>query len=263
MTTALTVGDNNVVAFDTAGKHTIGWNTTTGRVELNAGPFTVGSVVYGTDTASPLPPVATPGDWNFLSRVVYSDGGTTPDPGGNLASYHQIYKYGTRWAELWGAVIEARDLTGNPSSQTGVLQTLELDMFVNGADDLSSQIGRTVLPMVFGQHNTGGAQAQISDGISMNVPPGHNVTVVNPIRVSVPFSACGLDFHSSTPAPGAKILWGYDNTPIALDTAGNATVRWDANTQRFKVAWAGHDIFSIDTSGNLRITGHLTQGTAV
>lgn len=249
------------IELDSAGDVTMGWNSGTAHIEISGGPLAVSTAIYGNDAPSPLAPVATPGVWNVFSRVVYSDGGTTQDTNPNTAGYDQLLKYGTRVANLWGRVIEARDLTGNPSSLSGVLQTLELDMFVNGADDYAAQIGRTVLSMVFGQNNTSGAAAVISGGISMNVPPGHTVSLVNPIRVSVPFSACGIDFHTATPASGALLFWGCDNAPIALNTAGTATVRWDTSTNRVKVAYNGEDVMSVDTSGNVRCRGVLTQRT--
>jgi hypothetical protein len=263
MSAPLTLGDNVGLIFDTNSQHGMQWNSATAHIEVN-GPVWVTSVVYNNDVVGDLPPIGSgPNDWNFCSRVIYSAGLPGKDAGQHVAIYGQMTKCGPEPAELWAGCFEARDTTGAPSSVAGVMQPMEIDLFANGSDDLSTQIGRTLLSFVLGQNNTAGSPVEATCGISFNVPGGHRASFKTPIAVSAPFSQAGLDFRNSSPGPNARLLWGKDNLPVALDTAGVATVRWDGTARRFKFAYQGRDVFSVDPSGNLRCAGTLQTGCAV
>lgn len=77
-----------------------------------------------------------------------------------------------RGVGLWSEVDEVRSTTGLPSSQDGLILPVEIDIFANGLDDLTPQIGRTHLSIVLGQHDTAGTPVVASCGISFYVFAG-------------------------------------------------------------------------------------------
>lgn len=122
----------------------------------------------------------------------------------------------------WCAVFECRSQTGLSSATDGVMTSVEIDCFANGADDMVTGIGRTLLSLVLGQANTSGAAVEATAGISFYILGGTTGHFKSQIFSTAPYSQAVLDTRNATPTSGAaNAIWLGNNQTIALDTAGS------------------------------------------
>jgi hypothetical protein len=169
--------------------------------------------------------------WGVLSKLNYTG---TASTGQHVASYSQTLRstQNVTNPQLWAGCFEYRDLTGQPSSTAGVGQTLELDWYGNGLDDLGSQVGRTVLPIVIGKHLSGGSAVEVTSAITTNLVGGlgsGNGWYRDTISVSSPFKLSAFTTRFGEQLAGAKAIWLADGHVLAFNTAGTKTLAWDGS----------------------------------
>lgn len=131
-------------------------------------------------------------------------------------------------APMEGAVIELRDATGASSATGGVARTLELDMFVNGADDYVGSfggIGREVATFVLGKANSGGTSPTITSVMGIYPVIGDGVQIVRGITWAnqLNYSASLFDTRDSVQGAGANAIWLKSGHRIAFDGVDTAT----------------------------------------
>lgn len=221
---------------------------------LTGGTGAVRGPRFNTYVATDSQAGAEPGEtWGLLSSMQTC---ASIDSTAAVANYAQMVRNelpsgvgaGKRGVPMLGAVIEARDLTGEATSISGVVRTLELDMAGNGADDLN--IGREVMPIVLIKHDAGGADMEVRSIIGVYNPTG-GVTVSWFCRPNIEFDTSLYDCRGSTQLAGAHVFWAKTNQTIALDDAGAAGAYGnDANT-------------TISSDGTtITLTGELKIGAA-
>jgi hypothetical protein len=205
----------------------------------------------------------TPGAYEVWG--IFSGQHTTADDASHasVAVYSQMIRDSVPVASvgvpMLGAVIEARSLTGSASSVDGQIRTLELDLVADGADDHASG-GRVVMPILIG-NQSGVGTAQVSGGISINPATVGTIEIGKAYSLAVPFYVAALHTVGATQGASAHAIWLGSDQHIALNNSGTITVRWDSSVSRIRIAATGVDIFSIDTSGNVRAAGTITGST--
>jgi hypothetical protein len=117
------------------------------------------------------------------------------------------------------AVIECRSLTGLPSAQDGLLRSLELDLYCDGADDIvwrGNTGGRAAVSVVIGSQLN--VPTEVSRGISVTADTSY-VTVHRVFNALARYSESILDCRNSIPAPGsgANAIWMSTGQSIAFD----------------------------------------------
>jgi len=120
---------------------------------------------------------------------------------------------------LEGAVIEFRDASGLSTATTGLARTLELDMFVNGADDLAGAVGREVMPIVLGKANSADASPTITSVIGVYPVAGDGVHIKRGITWagSLNFDQSLFDTRDSVQGASAAAVWLKDGHKLAMD----------------------------------------------
>jgi hypothetical protein len=132
--------------------------------------------------------------------------------------------------QIFGANIYAADNTGLPSAQTNWTIGMELDLTCNGADNAGSTLYgvpqgvRTILNLVGGLANSGGAAGEIGDACAISTSGGSNLTFKRGFSIAdrTQFSQAGLDMRAGIEMAGANTIWLATGQHIALDTAGTA-----------------------------------------
>ena len=122
--------------------------------------------------------------------------------------------------QLWGACIEYRDSTGQPSSATNAALTIEMDWYGNGADDANN---RTIQSLVVGQANTAGSAVEVATIIGVYLSYGSSGSAKTVFNVGIPFSGAVLD------TTGAQQI---NNAPIIKMAAGQAIAFESTNSNR-------------------------------
>ena len=200
------------------------------------------------------------GVWSLFNPS-YFRANNTGTNNGHVGFYSQqvrtgINAGGTAGINAWSGIFELRSQTGLPSSQDGIMQTTELDLFANGADDHSG-IGRTIVSCVIGQDNTSGAAVEVGCGISFFLFSGHTGHYKQMLGAAAPFSHAVLDTTSATQMSGANAIWFKDGHTIAWNTAGTATASWNPSA-----LGTGAVEFSsaVEIDGNIYTPSNLTVG---
>ena len=176
---------------------------------------------------------SSPGDyvWGGLDRLIWA-GTQTPSaatPARHVGRYIQTVRQASTTGsngsylpqpQLWGACIEYRDATGQPSSATNASLTIEMDWFGNGLDDADS---RTIQSLVIGQTNTSGPAVEVGTIVGVHLSEGSSGSAKTVFAVDVPFSNAILD------ASNAQEL---NNAPVIKMSAGQAIAFEATNTNR-------------------------------
>lgn len=169
--------------------------------------------------------------WGGLDRLIWA-GTQTPNPatpaqhvGRYIQTVRQASTTGSNGSylpqpRLWGACIEYRDATGQPSSATNASLTIEMDWFGNGPDDANS---RTIQSLVIGQTNTTGPGVEVGTIVGVSLSKGSSGSTKTVFDIDVPFSNAILD------ASGAQEL---NNAPVIKMSAGQAIAFEATNTNR-------------------------------
>jgi hypothetical protein len=169
--------------------------------------------------------------WGGIDRLIWA-GTQTPTaatPAQHVGRYIQTLRNVARvdangnflpQPQLWGACIEYRDLTGQPSSVTNASLTTEMDWFGNGLDDANV---RTIQSLVVGQHNTSGAPVEVSNVIGVYLSGGSSGSAKTVFRIGIPFSNAVMD-----------TTWAQsiNNAPIIKMSAGQAIAFEGTNSNR-------------------------------
>jgi hypothetical protein len=162
------------------------------------------------------------GVWALLNQSNFATNNTV---NGHVGFYSQqvrdsILTGGTSGCNAWSGIFELRSQTGLPSSQDGIMQTMEIDLFANGLDDHTPAIGRTVMSFVIGQDNAAGDPVEVTAGISFFRFSGHTGWYKNMILAAASFSIAALNTKAATQMAGANAIWLATGHTLALDTAG-------------------------------------------
>lgn len=176
---------------------------------------------------------SSPGDhvWGGLDRLIWA-GTQTPSPatpaqhvGRYIQTVRQATTIGSNGSylpqpQLWGACIEYRDATGQPSSATNASLTIEMDWFGNGLDDADS---RTIQSLVIGQTNTAGPAVEVGTIVGVYLSEGSSGSAKTVFAIDVPFSSAILD---------ASDAHALNNAPVIKMSAGQAIAFEATNTNR-------------------------------
>jgi len=168
---------------------------------------------------------------------------------------------------LEAAVIEFRDASGLSTATTGLARTLELDMFVNGSDDLAGGVGREVMPIVLGKANAADASPTITSVIGIYPVTGDGVHIKRGITWAgaLNFDQSLFDTRDSVQGTNAAAIWLKDGHKVAFDGTNtgftgapnsylvhgsSALQYWSGGAQQASISDAG----LITTVGNLSLT---------
>jgi hypothetical protein len=176
---------------------------------------------------------SSPGDyvWGGLDRLIWA-GTQTPSaatPAQHVGRYVQTVRQATTTGsngsylpqpQLWGAYIEYKDATGQPSSATNASLTIEMDWFGNGLDDADS---RTIQSLVIGQTNTSGPAVEVGTIVGVYLSEGSSGSAKTVFDIVVPFSNAVLD---------ASNAQEVNNAPVVKMSAGQAIAFEATNTNR-------------------------------
>lgn len=182
-----------------------------------------------------------------------------------------------------GANAGAADSTVGPSSVSGGgVVGMEIHAGGQQADDAAN-------PQAFGGHGVrkvihlsaqhtvaDGLQAEISHGIwaGLVAPDGVTADTLSNFDSLIGFAIntqvrIGLDMRgaiapnaSTDPVSAVTMSAGhvidFNGSASLTSNPGGCTLRWDSANSKWKVAIAGVDMLSIDTSGNIRAKGTIT-----
>jgi Pectate lyase superfamily protein len=190
--------------------------------------------------------------WGALDRLIWA-GTQTPSaatPAQHVGRYIQTLRQAATTGangqflpqpQLWGACIEYRDTTGQPSSATNGSLVIEMDWMGNGLDDSNS---RTVQSLVIGQHNTSGPAVEVATVIGVYLGAGSAGSAKTVFSVGVPFSTAVLDTTSAQQINNAPVIKmsagqaiafeGTNSNRLLFDTTTN-TLRWNQGTLSYAV----------------------------
>lgn len=176
--------------------------------------------------------------WGGLDRLLWCgiQTGSASTPAQHVGRYVQTLRQsvGTNSSgaplpqpQLWGACVEYRDTTAQPSSVTNSAITVEMDWFGNGVDD-----GRTrqVQSLVIGQNNTSGSPVQVSTVIGVYLAAGHSGNVFTVLGVAIPFSTSVLDTTAATQMAGASAIRMASGHTIAFEPTVTYRLGFDSTT---------------------------------
>jgi hypothetical protein len=224
--------------------------------------------------------------WGGLDRLLWV-GTQTPNaaaPAQHVGRYIQTVRQSATTGsngsflpapQLWGACIEYRDTTGQPSSATNASITVEMDWFGNGPDDANS---RTIQSLVIGQNNTSGPAVEVANIIGVYLSVGSSGSAKTVFGIGVPFSNAVLDTTHATQINNAPVIKmsagqaiafeGTNSNRLLFDSA-TGTLRWNQGTLSYVVGkgitvgwvnvYASSATLPNYTSGNMIL---LTGGTA-
>jgi hypothetical protein len=190
--------------------------------------------------------------WGGLDRLVWA--GTQTPSATNAAQHVGRYIQTLRQAatigsnglplpqpQLWGACLEYRDTTGQPSSVTNASLTVEMDWFGNGLDEVNS---RAIQSLVIGQHNTSGSPVEVGTIIGVYLSGGSSGSAKTVFGVGVPYSNAVLDTTNAQQinnAPVIKMAAGQaiafertNSNRLVFDSTTN-TLRWNQGTLSYPV----------------------------
>ena len=166
--------------------------------------------------------------WNMLATHTTS---ASEDSLSAVSAYVQMVRAGVpggakKGVQAEALVVEARDASGASSATGGLMRTLELDMFANGADDYSGAVGREIMPILLGKHSAGGAAPTFTSIMGVYPVIGDNVTVVRGITWAnqLNFSSSLFDTRDSVQGANAAPIWLKSGHKIAFDGTSTADV---------------------------------------
>lgn len=169
---------------------------------------------------------------------------------------------------LEAAVIEFRDASGLSTATTGLARTLELDMFVNGSDDLAGAVGREVMPIVLGKANAADASPTITSVIGVYPVAGDGVHIKRGITWagSLNFDQSLFDTRDSVQGASAAAVWLKDGHKLAMDGGSTGDTSppnayLTHGSSRFQWWAGGAEVASVSDTGALIATGGATLGS--
>jgi hypothetical protein len=181
--------------------------------------------------------------WAGLDRLIWA--GTQTPSGTSTAQHVGRYVQTIRAAvgtnssgtplpqpQLWAACLEMRDTTGQPSSVTNAMLTVEMDLVANGLDDANS---RVIQSLVVEQNDTGGPAVEVANIISINLAAGSTGHAKNVFGVNIPFNNAVLNTTNAVQMSGAAAIRLAAGHAIAFEPTGSynlslsaqdGTLRW-------------------------------------
>jgi hypothetical protein len=144
---------------------------------------------------------------------------------------------------IFGGVLEARSLTGASSATDGRMRSLELDIFANGADDISPAPGREALTFVLDKNDAGGAAPHVTSVIGVYTSTGATCSWV--LRPNLTWTEAFLDARGGTQGGSAHTLWMNAGQTIALDASAATKIGSNGST--------------ITATGNVTVDGALVS----
>jgi hypothetical protein len=190
--------------------------------------------------------------WNGLDRLIWvgTQTPTAATPAQHVGRYIQTLRQSATTGsngsflpqpQLWGACIEYRDTTGQPSSAVNASLTIEMDWFGNGRDDANS---RTIQSLVIGQHNTSGLAVEVGTIIGVYLSGGSSGSAKTVFGIGVPFSTAVLDSTYAQAINNAPVIKmsagqaiafeGTNSNRLLFDSTTN-TLRWNQGTLSYVV----------------------------
>ena len=190
--------------------------------------------------------------WGGLDRLIWA-GVQTPSataPAQHVGRYVQTIRaaVGTTNSgtplpqpQLWAACLEMRDTTGQPSSVTNAMLTVEMDLYANGLDDANS---RAIQSLVVEQNDTSGAPVEVANVITVNIGAGSAGHAKNVFGVNIPFNNAVLNTTNAVQMPGAAAIRLAAGHAIAFEPTGSynltlnpqdGTLRWNQGGLSFVV----------------------------
>jgi hypothetical protein len=133
--------------------------------------------------------------------------------------------------QLWGACIEYKDLTGQPSSVTNSSLTMEMDWFGNGLDDANA---RTIQSLVIGQTNTAGPAVEVGNIIGVYLSGGSTGSAKTVFGICLPFSNAVLDTTNAPSINSAPVLKMSAGQAIAFEATNSNRLAYDTGTQTLR-----------------------------
>jgi hypothetical protein len=143
---------------------------------------------------------------------------------------------------ILAGVLEARSLTGASSATDGRLRSLELDIFANGADDITPGPGREALTIVLDKNDAGGAAPHVTSVIGVYTATGATCSWV--LRPNLTWTEAFLDARGGTQGGSAHTIWMKSGQTIALDASAATKIGSNGTT--------------ITLTGAATVTGALT-----
>lgn len=143
---------------------------------------------------------------------------------------------------IFGGVLEARSLTGASSATDGRMRSLELDIFANGADDITPGPGREALTIVLDKNDAGGAAPHVTSVIGVYTATGATCSWV--LRPNLTWTEAFLDARGGTQGGSAHTIWLKSGQTIALDASAATKIGSNGST--------------ITLTGAATVTGALT-----
>ena len=185
-----------------------------------------------------------PGDyvWNGLDRLIWA-GTQTPNaatPAQHVGRYVQTIRQSATSGsngsflpqpQLWGACIEYRDATGEPSSVTNASLTVEMDWFGNGLDDANC---RTIQSLVIGQANTAGPAVEVGSIIGVYLSGGCSGSAKTVFAIDVPFSNAVLDTTNAQVINSAPVIKMSAGQAIAFEHTNSFRLLFDSTTNTLR-----------------------------
>jgi len=159
---------------------------------------------------------------------------------------------------VWGAIMEARDDSTQPSSTGAVLLGLEVDIEAAGLDDYSSNAGRRGVVVVVSKTD---AAVSMEASYAFQSFTGTSAKIKTSYKASAKHTQSVFDTRESTLDAGAHGMWLATGHDIALDTSANTKISSDATT----ISITGPTQFSssiiMGASGPTITTGAGVPGT--
>jgi hypothetical protein len=180
--------------------------------------------------------------WAGIDRLIWA-GTQTPNaatPAQHVGRYIQTLRQSATTGsngqvlpqpQLWGACVEFRDLTGQPSSATNSSLTMEMDWFGNGLDDSNA---RTIQSLVIGQHNTSGSAVEVGNIIGVYLSGGSTGSAKTVFNVCLPYSNAVLDTTNAKPINSAPVLRMATGQAIAFESTNSNRLAYDSVTQTLR-----------------------------
>lgn len=170
-----------------------------------------------------------------------------------------------RW--IWGAVIEARDDSGVSSATGAGLQSIEVNVAANGADDRAGY-GRLGIVIIASKADAGGTDMTASYALALNTGTGSKWH--RGIEAGGTYTQSVLDTRSATVESGGYAIWLKTDHVIAMDTSAatkltsngvTVTVTGHIGTDGTAPAVSSCGTTPSAVTGN-DTAGRLTTGTA-
>ncbi len=185
--------------------------------------------------------------WGGLDRLIWA-GTQTPDasaPAQHVSRYIQAVRNGPAFnssgtylpqPQVWGACIEYRDTSGQPSSVTNFSLTVEMDWFGNGSDDANK---RAIQSLVIGQHSLSGPPVEVGMIIGAYLAAGSSGSAKTVFGVGLPFSNAVLDTTYARSINNAPVIKMAAGQTIAFESSNNNRLYYDNSTSTLRWSQGG------------------------